>query len=66
MHLTTAIQKLPFRVQRQFHRLDDEQKDTLRKAFLRHVRNCQKADCNIDPQWLPEAIADVRKGWLEI
>lgn len=47
------LARLPFRVQRQFRRLSEDEKRTVAGEFARHVRNCRSIDCNIDPQWLP-------------
>ncbi len=63
--LHAQLRRLPFKVQRAFNRLSPEQKGTVARHFHRHVQNCDRLECNVDPQWLPEASMDVRKGWLE-
>lgn len=52
----------PYRVRarRAYQRLSDEQRPVIDRGFARHMRACEHLGVDPDPQWVCEAVLDIR------
>lgn len=61
MNLTQAIDRCDRHVQGQFDKLPYERKVIVRDAFERHRKACEKTGVEVEPSFVPEAIAEAKR-----